>query len=289
MVARHLGMRASALSAVLLLSACADGVLDPHGPIASDEKTIMFNSLGIMLAIVIPTIFATLGVAFWFRASNTRARYLPDFHYSGRIEMMVWSIPAMTVFLLGSLCWVSSHDLDPPKRIASATKPLTVQVVSLDWKWLFIYPEQGIASVNTLTVPAATPISFELTSSGVMNSFFVPQLAGQIYTMGAMTTRLQLLADTPGSYEGRSANFSGNGFSDMYFFVHAVTPDQFSAWVAKTKGAGPTLNRESYDELAKPSQAVPPFTYGSVSSGLFGTLVSGATQPDAPFCTAGGD
>jgi cytochrome o ubiquinol oxidase subunit 2 len=264
-------------------------VLDPHGPIASDEKTILFNSLGIMLAIVIPTILATLGVAFWFRASNTRARYMPAFQYSGLLEMIVWSIPAMTVLLLGSLCWVGAHDLDPPKPIASAVKPLTVQVVSLDWKWLFIYPEQGIASVNTLTVPAATPISFELTSSGVMNSFFVPQLAGQIYTMGAMTTRLQLLADTPGSYEGRSANFSGNGFSDMYFFVHAVTPDQFSAWVAKTKGAGPTLNRESYDELAKPSQAVPPFTYGSVSSGLFGTLVSGATQPDAPFCTAVGD
>jgi cytochrome o ubiquinol oxidase subunit II len=275
MVARHLGMRASALSAVLLLSACADGVLDPHGPIASDEKTIMFNSLGIMLAIVIPTIFATLGVAFWFRASNTRARYLPDFHYSGRIEMMVWSIPAMTVFLLGSLCWVSSHDLDPPKRIASATKPLTVQVVSLDWKWLFIYPEQGVAAVNTLTVPAKTPIGFELTSSGVMNSFIVPQLAGQIYTMGAMTTRLYLQVDQPGDYEGRSANFSGSGFSDMHFLLHAVPPDQFAAWVAQAKSAGPALDQKSYDELLKPSRAVPPVTYASVTPGLFNTLVGG--------------
>jgi cytochrome o ubiquinol oxidase subunit 2 len=288
-MARLLGRGSVALTAALLVGACADGVLDPHGPIASDERTILFNSLGIMLAIVIPTILATLGVAFWFRASNTRARYMPDFQYSGLLEMIVWSIPAMTVLLLGSLCWVGAHDLDPPKPIASAVKPLTVQVVSLDWKWLFIYPEQGIAAVNTLTIPAATPISFELTSSGVMNSFFVPQLAGQIYTMGAMTTRLQLLADTPGTYEGRSANFSGNGFSDMYFFVQAVPPDQFSAWVAKTKGGGPTLNRESYDKLAKPSQAVPPFTYGSVSCGLFGTLVIGATQPDAPFCTAGSD
>ena len=189
--ASRFAARAAVLLAVLPAAGCIDGVLDPHGPIASDERIILFNSLGIMLAIVIPTILATLAVAFWFRASNTRARYMPDFHYSGRVEMMVWSVPAMTVFLLGSLCWVSSHDLDPPKPIASSAKPLTVQVVSLDWKWLFIYPEQGIAAVNTLTIPVATPINFELTSSGVMNSFIVPQLAGQIYTMGAMTTRLK--------------------------------------------------------------------------------------------------
>ena len=160
-----------------------------------------------MLAIVIPTILATLGVAFWFRASNTRARYLPDFEYSGRLEMIVWSIPAMTVMLLGSLCWVGSHDLDPRKPLASAVKPVTVQVVSLDWKWLFIYPEQGVAAVNTLTIPAGTPISFELTSSGVMNSFMVPQLGSQIYTMGAMTTRLQLQADGPGTYRGPFVQF----------------------------------------------------------------------------------
>ena len=264
-VAHRLSVRVAALIAALSVGGCADRVLDPHGLIASDEKTIMFNSLGIMLAIVIPTILATLGVAFWFRASNTRARYLPDFHYSGRIEMMVWSIPAMTVFLLGSLCWVSSHDLDPPKRIASATKPLTVQVVSLDWKWLFIYPEQGVAAVNTLTVPAKAPIGFELTSSGVMNSFIVPQLAGQIFTMGAMTTRLNLQADQPGDYEGRSANFSGSGFSDMHFLLHAVPPDQFAAWVAQAKSAGPALDQKSYDELLKPSRAVPPVTLGGTS------------------------
>ena len=274
--------RAIALIAALPAGGCGEGVLDPRGPVAFDERTILFNSLGIMLAIVIPTILATLGVAFWFRASNTRATYDPDFQYSGRIELMVWSIPAMTVLLLGSLCWVGAHDLDPPKPIASAAKPLTVQVVSLDWKWLFIYPQQGIASVNTLTIPAATPISFELTSSGVMNSFFVPQLGGQIYTMGAMTTRLQLLAEEPGTYEGRSANFSGSGFADMYFYVHAVPPDQFSGWVAKTKGAGPALDRASYDELAKPSRAVPPFTYASVSSGLFETLVGSGMPPIGP-------
>jgi cytochrome o ubiquinol oxidase subunit II len=265
-------MSVAALS--LLLAGCSQGVLDPKGPIASAERTILFNSLGIMLAIVIPTILATAAVAFWFRASNTRARYLPEFQYSGRLEMIVWSIPAMTVMLLGSLCWVGSHQLDPRKPLASTVKPLTVQVVSLDWKWLFIYPERGIASVNALVIPAGTPISFDLTSSAVMNSFFVPQLGSQIYTMGAMTTHLQLLADDPGVYEGRSFNFSGDGFADMHFAVRALPPDQFDDWVAKTKGTGPTLDSQSYAELEKPSEAVKPFTYGSVSPGLFDTITT---------------
>ena len=184
------------------LGGCSEGVLDPKGPIAAAERQILFNSLGIMLAIVIPTILATLGVAWWFRSSNKRARYLPDFDYSGRLEMLVWSIPAMTVLLVGGVAWVGSHDLDPRKPIASTVKPVRVQVVSLDWKWLFIYPDQGIATVNQLTIPVGTPVSFELTSSGVMNSFFVPQLGSQIYTMAGMVTRLHLQADHPGTYRG---------------------------------------------------------------------------------------
>src|SRR6267142_5760905 len=170
-----------------MLGGCSEGVLDPKGPIAAAERQILSNSLWIMLAIVIPTILATLGVALWFRSSNTRARYLPNFDYSGRLEMLVWSIPAITVLLVGGVAWVGSHDLDPRKAIASTTTPVRVQVVSLDWKWLFIYPDQGIASVNQLTIPVGTPVSFELTSSGVMNSFFVPQLGSQIYTMAGMT------------------------------------------------------------------------------------------------------
>ena len=182
-----------------------------------------------MLAIVIPVILATLGVAFWFRASNTRASYRPDFVYSGRIEVLVWSIPLMTVLLVGGVAWVGAHDLDPRKPIASQVKPVTVQVVSLDWKWLFIYPDQGIASVNHLDVPVGTPISFELTSAGVMNSFFVPQLGSQIYTMAGMTTHLQLQADNAGSYPGFSAQFSGDGFADMTFKVDAVPHARFFA------------------------------------------------------------
>ena len=214
-----------------LLGGCSEGVLNPKGPVAAAERTILFNSLGIMLAIVIPTILATLAVAFWFRASNRRAAYLPDFEYSGRLELLVWSIPAMTVLLVGGVAWVGAHDLDPRKAISSTATPVTVQVVSLDWKWLFIYPEQGIASVNHLMVPVGTPISFELSSSTVMNSFFVPQLGSQIYTMSGMVTRLQLQADHAGTYPGLSTMFSGDGFSDMRFTVDAVESDDFARWV----------------------------------------------------------
>jgi cytochrome o ubiquinol oxidase subunit II len=270
---------ALALLPILALAACSgDGVLDPQGPIASAEKTILFNSLGIMLAIVIPTILATLGVAWWFRASNARAKYLPDWEYSGRLEMVVWSIPAMTVLLLGGIGWVGSHDLDPPKPIPSTTNPVEVDVVSLDWKWLFIYPDLGIASVNRLVVPAGAPVTFALTSSGVMNSFFVPQLGSQIYTMAGMTTHLQLQADQPGTYPGLSAQFSGDGFSDMSFTVDAVSPDKFTEWVGATRGKGQELDPKSYRALAQPSKAVAPATYGSVSQDLFQTIVHPADE-----------
>jgi cytochrome o ubiquinol oxidase subunit II len=256
------------------LGGYAQGVLSPAGPIASAERLIMFDATGIMLAIVIPTIVAILGVAYWFRASNTRAPYLPTFDYSGRIEILVWSIPVMTVLLVGGVAWVSSYDLDPGRPIVSSAKPVKIEVVSLDWKWLFIYPEQGIASVNRLTIPAGTPISFVLTSSGVMNSFFVPQLGGQIYTMAGMATHLQLEADHAGTYRGMSANFSGAGFADMHFDVEAVAPDRFSRWVAATRATGPVLDAGTYASLAKPSKSVAPFTYRAVVPGIFNSVVT---------------
>jgi len=276
------GVPGIVLVAAMALGGCSQGVLDPHGPIASAERQILFNSLGIMLAIVIPTIVATLGVAWWFRSSNRRATYLPDFEYSGRLELLVWSIPAMTVLLVGGVAWVGAHDLDPRKPISPTVKPLAVQVVSLDWKWLFIYPEQGIASVNHLTVPVGTPLSFELTSSSVMNSFFVPQLGGQIYTMSGMATRLQLQADHPGSYPGLSANFSGGGFADMRFKVDAVPAAQFAQWVTAARNSGPALDKATYADLAKPSQAVAPFTYRSVASGLFQQILSSPLPTSLP-------
>ena len=277
-------MRYSVLAVLLIgatiLGGCTEGVLDPKGPIAYAEREILFNSLGIMLAIVIPTILATLAVAFWFRASNKRARYRPNFTYSGRIELLVWSIPAMTVILVGGVAWVGSHELDAHKPIASETEPLRIQVVSLDWKWLFIYPDQHIATVNQLIVPVATPVSFELTSSGVMNSFFVPQLGSQIYTMAGMVTHLNLQADHPGRYRGLSAQYSGGGFADMRFTVDAVPAEKFAAWVTATRGAGPELDNKIYAELAKPSKAVAPSSYGAVAPNLFSGIVSSVMQPN---------
>ena len=277
--------------AVLLIGAaafggCSEGVLDPKGPIASAERLILLNSTGIMLAIVIPTILATLGTAYWFRASNTRARYMPDFAYSGRLELLVWSIPIMTVILVGGVTWIGSYDLDPPKPIASAEKPVRVQVVALDWKWLFIYPEQGIATVNQLTIPVSTPIRFELTSSGVMNSFLVPQLGGQIYTMSGMVTRLHLQADDAGTYRGMSANYSGAGFADMHFEVEAVPAQQFAQWVTAARNSGPMLDAQAYAELSRPSQAIAPYTYRAVAPGLFSGIVSSELSPcDLSRCT----
>jgi cytochrome o ubiquinol oxidase subunit 2 len=278
------GLLAVVLIGVATLGGCTDGVLDPKGPIALAERQILFNATGIMLAIVIPTMFATLGVAFWFRASNERARYQPNFRNSGRIELLVWSIPLMTVLLVGAVAWIGAYDLDPPKPITSSARPVRVQVVSLDWKWLFIYPEQGVASVNQLTVPVGTPVSFELTSSGVMNSFFVPQLAGQIYTMLGMVTRLNLQADYSGTYRGMSANFSGEGFADMHFNVDAVPPEKFAQWVASTRSAGPLLDAQAYTDLVKPSKAVAPFTYRSIAPGLFASILSAGLQPNDGLC-----
>jgi cytochrome o ubiquinol oxidase subunit 2 len=286
-------MRHGALGFLLVgaaaLCGCSEGVLDPKGPVAAAERLIMLNSTGIMLAIVIPTILATLGTAFWFRASNTRARYMPDFAYSGRLELLVWSIPIMTVILVGGVTWIGSYDLDPPKPIASAEKPIRVQVVALDWKWLFIYPEQGIATVNQLTIPVSTPIRFELTSSGVMNSFLVPQLGGQIYTMAGMVTQLYLQADYVGTYRGMSANYSGAGFSDMYFNVNAVPAEKFAQWVVATRDSGSVLDAQSYAALAKPSQAVAPFSYRAVAPDLFKSILTNLTtvmQSGEPLCLA---
>jgi cytochrome o ubiquinol oxidase subunit 2 len=257
-----------------VLAGCKQGVLDPKGPIAFAERQILYDSTGIMLAIVIPTILATLGVAFWFRASNLRARYRPNFEHSGRLELLVWAIPIMTVFLVGGVAWVGSHDLDPKRPIESAGSPVRVQVISLDWKWLFIYPDEGVATVNQLTIPVGRPVKFELTGSGVMNSFFVPQLGSQMYTMAGMVTNLNLQADHAGTYRGLSAEFSGDGFAGMRFTVDAVNDGDYAKWVADARSTGRSFDIDTYTELAKPSTAVVPITYGTVSSNIFNTIVN---------------
>ena len=258
----------------LLTSACNRGILDPIGPVGQAEKTIMINSTAILLAIIIPTMMATLAFAWWFRRGNAKATCLPDWEYSGAIELVVWSIPAMTIMLLGGIAWIGSHDLEPSQPLKSSKPALKVEVVSLDWKWLFIYPDQGIATVNQLVVPAGTPVSFRLTSATVWNSFFVPQMGTMIYTMPRMTTRLNLQADRQGTYEGLSSHFSGDGFPGMQFKVQALPDDQFAMWAQGARGAGPVLDGHGYAELYKPSSYVKPMTYGSVAPGLFDAIVA---------------
>jgi cytochrome o ubiquinol oxidase subunit II len=250
------------------------GVLDPHGPIGAAERTILFNSTAIMLAVIVPVIVLTLAFAWWFRSGNSKAEYLPDWHYSGPVELVVWSIPALVIMFLGGIAWIGSHDLDPPKPIASLVRPLDVQVVALDWKWLFIYPEQGVASVNRLVVPTGTPLHFTVTSGSVMNSFFVPQLGSQIYAMAGMSTQVQLQADKAGTYTGISAQFSGDGFSDMRFAVEAMPAADFSDWLGKAHAAGGTLDMAAYGSLAKPGTQDKPSTFGSVPAHLYESIVA---------------
>ena len=258
----------------VLLSGCS-GVLDPKGPVGSSEKLILLDSLAIMLIIVVPVIVATLGFAWWFRASNAKAEYRPYWAFSGTLELIVWAIPALVVTFLGGIAWFGSHELDPFSSLASKDKPLEVQVVSLDWKWLFIYPDDGVAAVNQLVIPAGKPVHFNLTSSGVMNSFFVPQLGSQIYTMAGMTSQVSLQADVPGDYLGLSAQFSGAGFANMNFHVHAVSAGDFAKWVQDTKGTGADLDGAAYQILAKPSSNVPAATFRSVGANLFSDIVAG--------------
>jgi cytochrome o ubiquinol oxidase subunit 2 len=255
------------------------GVLDPQGPVASAERLILLNATAIMLVVVVPVIILTLVFAWWYRASNKRATYSPDWAYSGHIELVVWSIPAMVVILLAGVAWTGSHLLDPPRALESDAKPIRIEVVSLDWKWLFIYPDQRVAAVNELVVPAGTPVEFMLTSATVMNSFFVPQLGSQIYTMPGMTTRLNLMADSPGDYPGLSAHFSGDGFSDMRFVVHAVPESEFSSWLARTQGEATALDADTYSQLARAGRSTRTQTYSGVDPMLFEHIVQTTAQP----------
>jgi cytochrome o ubiquinol oxidase subunit II len=271
---------ATIASLSLLTSGCNRGILDPVGPVGAAEKQILINSTAIMLAIIIPTMIATIAFAFWFRRGNSKATYRPDWEYSGAIEMVVWAIPALTVMLLGGIAWISSHDLDPGKALASNAAPLKVDVVSLDWKWLFIYPDQGIATVNQLVVPAGTPVSFRLTSATVWNSFFVPQMGTMIYTMPRMATHLSLQADRPGVYNGLSSHFSGDGFPGMQFEVQALPPAQFATWAQGAHGSALKLDGAGYAELSRPSSYVKPMTYGAVAPGLFDAIVANRAPPN---------
>jgi len=271
-------LRSLGVCAAVLVASCQQaGVLDPQGPIAAQELLLLINSTAIMLVVVIPVVLATLAFAWWYRSSNLRASRSLDDSYEGRLEFVLWSIPALIVILLGGVIWIGSHQLDPRAPIPANGEPLRVDVVALDWKWLFIYPDQRIAAVNQLVIPSGTPVRFRLTSATVMNSFFIPQLGSQIYTMGGMTTHLNLLADKPGEYPGFSANFSGDGFAEMRFIAKAVPAGDFNSWVTQVRGGGSALDDAGYAALAKPSRAVPPGTYRSVEPNMFERIIDQTT------------
>jgi cytochrome o ubiquinol oxidase subunit 2 len=246
----------------------ADSILAPAGPVAAGDRIILLDATIIMLAIVIPTMLATVAFAWWYRASNMRAAYRPDWTYSGRIELLVWSIPTLVIFFLGGVIWIGSHRLDPFQPVSSA-KPLEVEVVALDWKWLFIYPQQNIASINRLVIPVGTPVHFRITSASVFNVFFVPRLGSQIYAMNGMTSQLNLQADQPGNYLGLSAHFSGDGFSNMHFATIAEPQAQFAQWIAQAQARGAVLDMAAYRGLLKQDLNLAPYTYRGVQPRLF--------------------
>jgi cytochrome o ubiquinol oxidase subunit 2 len=275
------------LSLIASLGGCGETVLSPIGPVGAAERTILLDAVAIMLAIVVPTIVATLAFAWWFRAGNTRARYLPTWQYSGQLELLVWSVPALVVLFLGGIAWISSHDLDPAQPLTSsatpAAKPLEVEVVSLDWKWLFIYPDQHVASINRMVIPTGVPLHLRVTSATVMNVFFVPRLGSEIYSMSGMATQLNLQADQAGTFPGLSANFSGDGFSDMTFALEALDAGQFDKWIETTKTAGGVLDDSAYRGLLRQSENIQPYTYRAVDDGLFNRIVSMQLPPgDGP-------
>ena len=273
-------LRVGAICACTTLASCGSGVLDPHGPVGQAERVILYDATVVMLAVVVPVILMALAFAWWFRASNRRATYLPEWEYSGRIELIVWSIPALVILFLGGIAWIGTHELDPPKPLSSATgqhatAPLEIEVVSLDWQWLFIYPRERIATVNHLVVPAGVPLHFRLTSMSVMNSFFIPQLGSQIYTMAGMTTQLNLQADQAGVYAGISAQFSGPGFSDMRFRLIAESSDNFASWLAAVRARGGVLDSTTFSELSRPTRNGSELTYGSLKDDPFDTVAQG--------------
>ncbi|GAA4325906.1 ubiquinol oxidase subunit II [Pigmentiphaga soli] len=276
--------------ATLLLGGCNMAILSPKGDIGAHEKTLLLTALGLMLIVVIPVIALTLYFAWKYRASNTRADYAPTWSHSTAIEVVVWTIPVIIVGILGVITWKSTHELDPYRPLQAsnpAVKPLVIEVVSLDWKWLFIYPEQGIATVNEIAFPVDVPVQFRITSATVMNSFFIPRLGSQIYSMAGMETRLHLIAREAGEYPGISANYSGAGFSDMRFKAIATTPQGFDQWVARAKASQEQLTPSSYQALAQPSTRAPTEYFASATPGLFDSILRQHVEPAGlAMCTS---
>ena len=258
---------------MLFLGGCNMTLLNPKGQVGMDERNLILIATGLMLLVVIPVIIMTIAFAWKYRASNKEATYTPDWSHSTKIEIAVWAVPVMIIIALGYFTYISTHKLDPYRPLESDVKPVTIEVVAMDWKWLFIYPEQGIATVNKIVFPANTPVNFKITSDSVMNSFFIPALGGQIYAMAGMQTKLHLIANENGEFDGISANYSGAGFTGMKFKAYATSQADFDAWVSEVKKAPKQLEKAEYDALAKPSENNPVELYSSVPANLFQTII----------------
>jgi cytochrome o ubiquinol oxidase subunit 2 len=263
-------------------------VLDPSGDVATQQANLVIVSTILMLLIIVPVIVLTLFFAWRYRQSNKDARYEPDWNHSTQLELLIWTAPLLIIICLGALTWLSTHLLDPyralgrvsaEKQLTAEAKPLEVDVVALDWKWLFIYPEYGIATVNELAAPVDRPIQFKITSSHVMNSFYIPALAGQIYAMPGMETSLNAVINKAGAYKGISANYSGIGFSGMHFSFYGMQNGDFQRWVEKAKEGNGVLDRANYLKLEQPSEDVPVARYATVENGLYGAILNMCVQP----------
>ena len=272
---------------ILPLAGCNTILLNAPGDIARQQGDLIIVSTLLMLIIIVPVISLILFFAWRYRASNKNATYKPDWDHSLQLELVIWAAPLLIIIALGAITWISTHTLDPYRpldRIAEGrpvpegTEPLVVEVVALDWKWLFLYPEQGIATVNELAAPVDRPIEFRLTSSTVMNAFYIPALAGMIYTMPGMQTELNAVMNAPGEYEGFSSNYSGAGFSGMRFRFHALDEAGFHDWVAKVRDGG-KLDRQTYLVLEKPSEREPVQHFGSVEDGMFDAILNRCVDP----------
>jgi cytochrome o ubiquinol oxidase subunit 2 len=271
-----------------LLAGCNMTVMSPSGDVAVQQRNLIIASTALMLLVILPVIALTFIFAWRYRASNTDATYDPDFHHSTQLEVVIWTVPLLIIIALGAMTWISTHTLDPYRPLArlapnqpipADVKPLTVEVVALDWKWLFIYPEYGVASVNEMAAPVDVPISFRITSSSVWNTFYVPALAGMIYAMPGMETKLHAVMNEQGDFTGISGMYSGSGFSRMNFGFRGLTQAGFDEWVAKAKAAGSPLDRNVYLQLEKPSEAEPVRYFSSVEGGLFDAVVGLCVTP----------
>jgi len=271
------------LSAASMLTGCNTVVMHPSGDIAAQQGHLIVVSTVLMLLIIVPVIFLSLFFAWRYRQSNTAAVYEPEWDHSTQLELLIWGAPLLIIIALGLLTWINTHTLDPYRplsridathAIPAGTKPLEVEVVALDWKWLFIYPEQGIATVNELAAPVNVPVHFTITASSVMNSFYIPALAGQIYAMPGMQTSLNAVINRTGDFDGFSANYSGAGFSDMRFKFHGMTQEDFAKWVASAKSGQGTLDRAGYLALEKPSERVPVRRYAGVDASLYHAILN---------------